>query len=188
MKEIWKDIPNYEGYYQVSNFGNVKSLPREVRHPKGGITKLKGKTLALCIGSMGYYIVILRIKGNKKTKRVHQLVAEAFLGHKPCGYTKVVNHIDFNPLNNHVNNLEIITQRKNTNQKHLKSKSKYVGVTWRKAKKKWVATIRIGNKRKQIGSFTDEKEASKAYKREVKRIEQLETYRIKTVRIKERKQ
>jgi hypothetical protein len=87
----------------------------------------------------------------------------SFLGHKPCGYKLVVNHIDFNKLNNNLVNLEIITNRENCNKKHLKSSSKYVGVAWCKASKKWRAMIDINNKSNYLGLYNTELEASNAY-------------------------
>ena len=76
MKEIWKDIPNYEGYYQVSNLGRVNSL-------KNNKTK-KDKLLKTRIGHDGYFDVGLSKEGVQKRYKVHQLVAIAFLnlGHK----------------------------------------------------------------------------------------------------------
>jgi hypothetical protein len=86
---------------------------------------------------------------NKKTKvfRVHQIVSMAFLNHNPCGHKLVINHIDFDKTNNNLNNLEITTQRQNTNQKHLTSTSKYTGVVGIKAvkngKQKFISMVQI---------------------------------------------
>ena len=91
--EIWKDVIGYEGLYQVSNLGNVKSL----RFNKEKILKQR-------IGTKGYFAVCLRKDKIVKTKEVHQLIAIAFLNHKPCGYKLVINHIDFNQKNNNILN------------------------------------------------------------------------------------
>ena len=156
-KEIWKDVKNYEGHYQVSNLGRVKSfkLNRERIMKAGFDTK-------------GYRQVSLSKDGEQKTRKVHQLVAVAFLGHTPCGYKLVVNHIDIDKLNNNVLNLEIVTVRENSNKKHIKSSSKFVGVSWHKASNKWATQIAINGKRKHLGCFTDELEASLAYQKELK--------------------
>lgn len=80
QNEVWKDIPNYEGLYQVSNLGNVKSLPKEwitgknlIRKHNGGLMKQR------MTKSIKYYIVSLRINNKSKTFSIHQLVAMAFL-------------------------------------------------------------------------------------------------------------
>jgi hypothetical protein len=168
MKEIWKDIPEYEGIYQVSNLGNVKSLTRIVKHNLGGDKILKERILKLSKTGVGYFNVILCKKGNLKGFAVHKLVAMAFLNHKPCGYNLVVNHKDFNRLNNNVKNLEIITTRENTNQKHLKSESKYTGV--HKDGKKWRSVIWINGKNKHLGRFNNEFDAHLAYENELLKL------------------
>ena len=154
MKEIFRDVLGYEGLYQVSNHGRVKSLAR-----KGC---KKDRMLKSLVHSSGYYVVAL-CNGKRKISLIHQLEAIAFLNHKPCGHKLVIDHIDHNKLNNYLPNLRVITHRENTNKKHLKSSSQYVGVNWDKDRKKWRALIHINNKIKHLGLFTDELEASKAY-------------------------
>jgi len=153
-KEIWKIIEGFEDY-EVSNLGNVKSL-------KFG----KERILKPRLEAKGYYYITLR-NGIQKSKKIHQLVAEAFLNHKPCGYKLVVNHIDFNKINNNVENLEIVTARENSNHKHLSSSSQFTGVSWHKRNKKWTAQIWINGKLKFLGLFTCELEASNAYQKEL---------------------
>lgn len=158
MVEIWKDIKGYKGKYQISNFGKVKSLARKTSHGH----KLQERNLKLIPSQYGYLMVNLsNIK--KKTHIVHKLVAIAFLNHVPCGHKLVIDHKDFNRINNHLSNLKIISQRENTNRKHLKSSSIYVGVCRDKSGKKWQASIRINGRLKHLGLFTDELKASKAY-------------------------
>jgi hypothetical protein len=105
MQEIWKSIVGFEGLYEVSNFGQVRSLDRTLAHGR-----FKGKPLKLRDNSLGYYCVVL-CDGKEHNKRVHQLVAEAFIGPRPEGL--VVNHKDSNPKNNCVDNLEYITPQQN---------------------------------------------------------------------------
>ena len=167
MEEIWKDISGYEGYYQVSNLGRVKSL--NYNHTK------KEKLLHSTENRDMYLRVGLYKNGKPKIKRVHQLVAESFLNHKICRHKLVVNHKDFNKQNNHVDNLEIVTQRENANKKHINSSSRFVGVSWHKENKKWQASIWINGKLKYIGSFTSELEASSAYETELSKIEKINT-------------
>jgi hypothetical protein len=103
-----------------------------------------------------------------KTRTVHQLVAGAFLNHKPSRYELVINHKDFNRSNNNVDNLEIVTTRENANQKHLKSSSQYTGVSWDKNRNKWSSQIVINKKLKFLGRFINELDASKAYQKALK--------------------
>ena len=176
MQEEFRDVEGYEGLYQVSNLGNVKSLSREI-YNKRGYYFTKEKILKDVIHSSGYFNVILFKDKKIKNFRVQQLVAMAFLGHKPCGYKLVVNHIDFNKLNNNLDNLEIITNRENCNKKHLKSSSKYVGVCWNKASKKWKAQIEINDKSNYLGSFNTELEASNAYQNKLLSLDKNEDKR-----------
>jgi len=150
--EIWKDIPKYEGYYQVSNLGRVKSFK------KNKITILKNRD-----NKRGYYQVDLYLNGTKKSRNVHQLVAITFLNHKPHGHNVVVNHINNDKLDNSLSNLELISQRENANLKHIPSSSKYVGVSWDKKNKKWISRIRVNKSNKYLGGFDTEIEASNAY-------------------------
>ena len=110
MTEIWKDVLGYEGLYQISNFGRVKSLPRTVRKRHGTGVR-KEKILQGGIYPNGYKFVCLCESGEKKMKMIHRLVAEAFISN-PLNFP-TVNHIDGNKLNNHVENLEWCTQGEN---------------------------------------------------------------------------
>ena len=170
IQEIWKDIPNYEGYYQVSNLGNVKSLSRIVKNGWGTRT-VCGKILKNLVNTTkGYLVVRLSKIGLVKTKQIHQLVAEAFLNHSQKGHKLVVNHKNFNRQDNRLENLEIVTQRENTNQKHKKSKSKYIGVTWHKRVNKWTAQILYKRKNIHLGCFNNEIDAHNAYQNKLKEI------------------
>ncbi len=105
----WKEIPGYEGLYQVSDTGLIKSMDRITTGKRK--RNIKGMLLKLTFTSTGYYKCELCKEGKKKSCKVHRLVAIAFLPnpHKlPC-----VNHKDLNPLNNNVENLEWCTQRYN---------------------------------------------------------------------------
>jgi hypothetical protein len=105
MEEIWKDIPGYEGLYQVSSFGNVRSL----NYRRTG----KKQILKQRINDKGYYRIDLFKNNIKKQYGAHQLVMMAFENHTPNGVGIVVNHKDNNPLNNHKDNLEIVSTRYN---------------------------------------------------------------------------
>lgn len=163
--EEWRDIKSYEGLYQVSNLGRIKSLNYR-RSGKEGI-------LRSSINSKGYLTVSL---GNK-TFSVHQLVAESFLNHTIDKYTMVVNHIDGNKLNNNINNLESVSHRSNcSSEKCFRKNSKnytseFDGVSLNKTIKKYVVYIQFENKNYNIGNFLNELEASSEYKIALTNIE-----------------
>ena len=95
--EVWKDIKDYEGFYQVSNLGNIRSLDRVVTTYQGPFIK-KGKPKSICNLTKGYKGVLLCKNGKQKTFRVHRLVAEAFLPN-PNNYP-MINHKDEKKDNN----------------------------------------------------------------------------------------
>lgn len=162
QKEIWKEIPGYEEHYQVSDQGNVRSLDREVSN-----RSIKGKVLKTSI-SKGYYRLELNYKSERKMFFIHQLVAMAFLNHKPDGTMNVVvDHRDNNPLNNNLSNLQLISQRENTSKDKIGYSSKYTGVTWNKRERKWKSGIRIKGKLKHLGYFKCELAAAAAYQKEL---------------------
>ena len=168
-REIWKDVVGYEGYYEVSNIGLVRSKYRFVNSVKSQRI-CKQKILSSGIASNGYLTVSLWKNGKGKTKTIHSLVAESFLNHNPNGFKLVVNHKDFNKKNNHVSNLEIVTNRENTNMIHINSTSKYTGVSWVKNKNRWRTRICINGKNKSLGSFKNEYDAHLAYQNKLKEI------------------
>lgn len=109
--EIWHDIKNYEGYYQVSNFGNVKGLDRKITTVYGKQRLLKGKMMKLVKDRDGYLTVKLSKNNTLKHGKVHRLVAESFLDE--ISYKNEVNHIDGNKENNKIENLEWCTSSEN---------------------------------------------------------------------------
>ena len=110
--EIWKDIEGYEGLYQVSNLGNVRSLDRVVTNYQGSFIK-KGEVKTICNLTKGYKGVCLCKDGKQKTHKVHRLVAQAFLPN-PDNLPQV-NHKDEDKTNNSVNNLEWCDNEYNIN-------------------------------------------------------------------------
>jgi hypothetical protein len=174
MQEIFKDIPGYEGLYQVSNFGNVKGLKRSVKRGNFDL-KIKETLLKNRNDKDGYQIVNLSIENSKKTFRVHRLVMFVFKGFSlsyksQLDTSLVIDHIDNDKKNNHLDNLQVISQRENTTKDKINGTSKYVGVTWNKKDKRWKSCIRINGKQKYLGYFTDELKASEAYQKELKKL------------------
>jgi len=108
--EIWKPIKGYEGIYEVSNLGRVKSLARKIRITNG-FRYTNDVILRHKVSKSGYKQVSLSRNGFAKSDYVHRIVTKAFLGEIPKDMS--VNHIDCNKLNNKVDNLEIVTYSEN---------------------------------------------------------------------------
>ncbi len=107
MEEIWKDVKDYEEYYEVSNMGRVRSKNRRVKCGNGYLVR-QGKILKYHENSRGYLRVLLCADNIRRYKFVHRLVAVAFIKNDDK-LKKIVNHKDFNPKNNKVSNLEWTT-------------------------------------------------------------------------------
>lgn len=160
-KEIWKDIPGYEGLYQISNWGNVKSLS----------DRWGNERLLKPSNDNVYYKIGLHKDKKRKEFKIHQLVAMAFLGHIPDGMNVIINHIDNNPLNNHVDNIEIIKKEGTISANRINSsihKNK-PGISWYKQGNKWRTQIRIG-KAIHLGLFIDKQEALDMYQKALANI------------------
>ncbi len=111
MLEVWKDIVDYEGSYQVSNLGRIKSLYRKVRHKNNSLRTLKERILKPGKTTKGYMQVMLHKDGKGKQSKVHRVVAIAFI--KNTESKPQVNHINGIKTDNHVDNLEWCTQSEN---------------------------------------------------------------------------
>ena len=170
MNEVWKSIKGYEGLYQVSSLGNVKSLDRKVTSIRGVVQNLKGKHLRFGHGATGGYLfVILSKNGITSNHRVHKLVANSFICETPIG--KVVDHIDNNNNNNNALNLQHITQRQNSSKRDRSNlTSKYVGVRVT-SDGYYESSIRINGKKKYLYSGKSEYKAHLEYQKELRFID-----------------
>ncbi len=157
-EETWKYIEGYNNEYQVSTFGRIKSFKV---YKKGTILKPR-------LSSRYAYVSL-----NSKTRYVHHLVAITFMSHI-ISSKNVVDHIDNNGQNNHINNLQIISNRENSSKerkddkggyKNQKKTSKYVGVYFDTGMNKWRADIKINNKKIYLGYYDCENDAYLAYKK-----------------------
>lgn len=134
-KEIWKPIKDFESSYEVSNLGNVRSIDRYCIQKNNRSEKYnhiyKGKVLKQFKNNAGYMQVQLSYQYKSIPKRVHRLVAEAFI-ENPNNY-KCVNHINGNKLDNRAENLEWCTYSHNNNEaRRLGLNKGYKGMTYKK--------------------------------------------------------
>ena len=164
--EIWKPIPDYEGLYEISSWGNVKSLEKKHKSRYGLFLIRKPKILKPISVTNYLRCCLYRIKYNPDRKLIHRLVAENFV-ENPNNYLDV-NHKNSDGCDNYYKNLEWVSVRENQSHKFLnmKTTSIYVGVSYDKSgkrKKRWQAQINIEGKNKSIGYFFSEKEARDAY-------------------------
>lgn len=113
--EIWKAVPQFEGFYEVSNRGRVKNLKRYARHRSGGTQTIRERILKPTPDSAGYPKVVLHRDGKRFNKRIHSLVLGAFVGPRPKG--KEGAHNDGCPDNCNLDNLEYKTPKENAADK-----------------------------------------------------------------------
>ena len=171
--EIWKAVPNYEGYYEVSSLGRVKSLARLVKHSNGGKKLLKERIRQTPTELRGYSVIALNKKGVRKVFKVHVLVIWAFTGWYGNGRRDMaIDHINEVKTDNRLENLRVISARENISRSTKGGTSKYTGVAWYKPLEKWRTQIVINGKVKHLGVFTSELEASKAYQKALAEIEE----------------
>lgn len=156
--EIFKDIPDYQGKYQVSDLGRVKSF--KGKNPKILINKIDRK---------GYQFVCLCNNGNKYL-RVGQLVCISFLNHKPDGTQKyVVDHKNRIRNDDRLNNLQVITQRENAS-KDTTNLNGFIGVVKMRGTR-YAAKIRINGVVTHIGTYSTAEEANIGYKNKLNELE-----------------
>ena len=171
--EEWRDVPEYEGYYQVSNMGRVRSLDRTVTFINGREQFYKGQILDGAV-TKGYKRACLNKDSIRRTYSFSQLVAMAFLGHIPNGGKIVVDHVNGDKLDDRIKNLRIVTQRANCSTCFRSDKaslsSEYIGVCWNRAISKWHSYILYNGGRIHLGFFTNEIEASNAYQSALSKI------------------
>ena len=156
--EQWKDIPDYEGYYQISNLGRVKSLEKTliIRKRKCVYKPLIKKPH---ISKRGYWEIGICKNRLGVTKKIHRLIAISFIDN-PKNHPQI-NHIDGNKLNNNISNLEWVNNRENSCHSFKSSNctSKYTGVSYFKRDNKWRSSIQVNGVTIRFGMFKTEEEA-----------------------------
>lgn len=150
MEEIWKPVVGYEGYYEVSSFGRIRSLSRTVSSKRWSSDTrfMVGKTMKPKIDKNGYVRIMLTGSDkSRKTLNVHRLVAEAFLPN-PNNLPQV-NHKDENKANNCIDNLEWCTAYYNNHYNNIRERAYNNGA---------------GTRRKEVGKYDKEGNLLKVYK------------------------
>ena len=166
--EEWRAVPGYEGYYEVSNLGRVRSLNRVIRLRDGRPKTLKGIIMKPWFsGGQGEHPCVAISKEDKVlTAGIYRLVYMAFIGHIPDGME--VDHKDRDRSNNCYDNLRLATRSQNAanSTKKRTNTSGYKGVSKSKSKVKtrWYAGIEVMGKYHYLGTFDTPQEASAAYR------------------------
>jgi len=163
--EEWRDVPDFIGFYQVSNLGRVKSFSRKVFGGKA-FYFTKDKIMKQNLNTSGYLFLTIQLNGLVSKVKTHKLVAMAFLGHTPCGYETVVDHKNNKPLDNRLENLQLITQLENLrkdkkgivgiNNVYLEN-GRFRGRFWFKNKQYCVGYFETAEKAKEIVDFVYDK-------------------------------
>lgn len=157
----------FETNIEVTKSGRVKRIKKEWTNNNSKIGEIdlsKIKPLP-----RGYQNIWVNIKGLQKRKLyIHQIMAITFLNHTIDKFKIVVDHIDSNKQNNHIDNLRLLTNRENSSREVVNKRDLPCGV--RKTGNKYYSYIRIGNTRPYLGSFNTAEEASQAYKNKLKSL------------------
>lgn len=167
--EIWKTIPTYEGLYEVSNLGRIKSLKRDWYNPGKKCWGVKKERILKQRLNTGYMRCPLQKNTkDKNAKAVHRLVMWAFVGYSPL----TVDHIDGDKTNNKLENLRYLSHRENVSSAALKkSKSGCVGVAWCKRRNKWRARVRHNMVEYSLGEHINVEDAILAVKNKHKELD-----------------
>ena len=167
--EVWMPIIGYEGLYEVSSVGRVKSLKREVRNIGRKPYVIEEKLLKMPKNSRGYNHVRLCKDGISKTKNIHTIVALVFLSHTTCLHNKVIDHINNIKSDNRISNLQVITNRLNTSKDKIRmGLSTGVSFCEKKAERKFRSIVLIGKKRVHLGFFESNELAHEIYLKAIK--------------------
>ena len=168
-KVVWLPIKGYEGVYEVSNMGNVRSIERMAFRKNGKQNGMvRSKILKPLSDQYGYNRVRLYSNFKWKQFRIHRLVMAAFIGDSEL----TVDHINGEKKDNRLSNLRYLTQRENNTEarKKMKSTSDYIGVSFCKSTGKWRSVISINGKYMSLGRYETEAEASEKYQEKLMSI------------------
>ena len=160
--EKWLPVPGYDGLYEVSSFGNVKSLARTRVGMNGKPVSVRSRIRKPAVRKNSYLYVMLYRNAVAKWHGVHQLVLRAFVGECPAGME--CRHLDGNPSNNKISNLKYGTRKENQADRRAHgtvfaprsdNSSGHIGVFYESKLGKWRAYITSYQTRKHLGVFND---------------------------------
>lgn len=166
IEEVWKPIitkqADFTGLYEISNYGRIKSFPR--RGASKTIKILKPGT------SRNYYVVKLCKNKEMYDYLVHHLVWDTFREEKRNGRILQVDHIDNDPHNNCIDNLQLLTNRENLSKgwQHKRKNKLPTGVSRSGRCNTYLVRVKLNGKRIKIGRFITVEEASRAYQNFIK--------------------
>jgi hypothetical protein len=167
--EQWKDIPDYEGYYQASDLGRIKAMPKHKNHSSGKRTFLSKEKILKQSKIQIYCKITLYLEKISNQYLTHQLIAITFLNHIPNRNVITVDHINNIKHDNRLINLQLITPRENST-KDSYNKTGYTGIN--KRADKFQALIQFNGKNFNLGTFDSPALASKKYQEAVLLINQ----------------
>jgi hypothetical protein len=178
--EKWKSVTGYEGLYEISQYGRIKSLARTKVAKGNTCSSVKERIRVLCPERSGYLLATLCKDGKGLVHKSHLLVWDHFGDTPRKGRELQVDHKDENKLNNLIYNLQLSDTRANVSKARLTKdnrRSNYTGVQPipNGRNKRWGAFIVINKKNTYIGGFATEIDASRAYQNQLDIIQQSRT-------------
>jgi len=166
MKELWEDIPSYEGFYQASNMGRVRSIDRVVPIQRGATKRsIKGYVLKPYLRK-GYLVVDLHSgsRESRKATSAHTIIWRTFNGQVP--HPLQIDHKNEDKTDNRLSNLQLLSNRDNCIKGRLKYRDLPTGAYWREDTHKYYSRIQINGKDKYLGMFNCPTAAHLAYEKE----------------------
>ena len=162
-QEIWKEVNEFLGIYEVSNTGKVRCIDRKIVRSNGRPTSIKGRELSIGLDKDGYHIVQFNVDCKRYVRKVHRLVYEAFIGKTEKGL--VIDHIDNNKMNNNVDNLQQITNRINVSKDRNRIDNLPTCVYKNISGKGYRVNFQADNIKVYVGTFKTAREAECVYKK-----------------------
>lgn len=169
MEEIWKPIKGYEGIYDISNYGRVKSLKRKTNNQTGK----EDLILVAHLDKDKYPTTVISKNGKSKTYRIHRLVWEAFGEGDRDGMNIQIDHIDNDRSNPRIDNLQLLDHRANTCKARQRNRKTDlpIGVYLADRGKPYKVSITQNGVRKYLGRYNSPEEAGEVYQKALREIQ-----------------